>query len=148
MFDVFSMPARSAVTRAHSEARRHGNDYIGTEHLLLGVLEGGGDDAVGKTLRSFRLTGEAIRSRVEDMIGPVGEPQPGHAPFSPRAKSALERSRYEAQVPGHGQVEPPHIFAALMWQDQSAAAKAVASLGVKPTAIREHVLSYGQNTDG
>jgi ATP-dependent Clp protease ATP-binding subunit ClpA len=108
------MPARSAVSRAHSEARSHGNDYIGTEHLLLGVLDGGEDDAVGETLRSFTLTGEAIRSRVEDMIGPVGEPQPGHLPFSPRAKSALERSRYEAEVPGHGLVERTHILAALM----------------------------------
>jgi ATP-dependent Clp protease ATP-binding subunit ClpA len=76
------------------------------------------------------------------MIGPVGEPQPGHVPFSPRAKSALERSRYEAEVPGHGLVERPHILAALMWEDQSPAAKAVASLGVQPTAIR-----YGHNTD-
>jgi ATP-dependent Clp protease ATP-binding subunit ClpC len=147
VFDVFSMPARSAVSRTHSEARSHGNDYIGTEHLLLGVLDGGEDDAVGETLRSFTLTGEAIRSRVEDMIGPVGEPQPGHLPFSPRAKSALERSRYEAEVPGHGLVERTHILAALMWEAQSTAAKAVASLGVQPTAIREHVLSYGQNTD-
>jgi ATP-dependent Clp protease ATP-binding subunit ClpC len=147
VFEVFSTPGRSAVIRAHSEARSHGNDYIGTEHLLLGVLEGGEDDPVGETLRSFMLTGEAIRSRVEDTIGPVGEPQPGHLRFSPRAKSALERSRYEAVIPAHSLVEPTHILAALMWEAQSAAAKAVASLGVQPTAIREHVLSYGRNTD-
>jgi ATP-dependent Clp protease ATP-binding subunit ClpC len=111
------------------------------------VLEGGEDDAAGETLRSFRLTGAAIRSRVEDTIGPVGEPQPGHLPFSPRAKSALERSRHEAEIPGHSLVEPTHILAALMWEAQSAAAKAVAGLGVQPTAIRERVLSYGRNTD-
>ena len=77
----------------------------------------------------------------------AGEPQVGHLRFSPRAKSALERSRCEAVISGHSLVEPTHILAALMWEAQSAAAKAVASLGLQPTTIRQHVLSYGRTTD-
>jgi ATP-dependent Clp protease ATP-binding subunit ClpC len=91
MFDVFSTTARSSVTEAHQEARSRGNDYIGTEHLLLGVLAVE-DYPVSTTLRAFNLTREAIRSRVDDSIGPEADPTPGHIPFSPRAKSALERS--------------------------------------------------------
>jgi ATP-dependent Clp protease ATP-binding subunit ClpC len=146
VFDVFSMPARSAVTRAHQEARTHGNDYIGTEHLLLGVLDANDDGAVVETLRSFNVTRQAVRWRVEDSIGPVGEPQPGHVPFTPRAKSTLQRSRYEAEVRGHHRVEPSDILAALMWESESAAAKAVASLGVHPADVRGHVISDGQST--
>jgi ATP-dependent Clp protease ATP-binding subunit ClpA len=97
-------------------------------------------------LRSFNVTRQAVRWRVEDSIGPVGEPQPGHVPFTPRAKSTLQRSRYEAEVRGHHRVEPSDILAALMWESESAAAKAVASLGVHPADVRGHVMSDGQST--
>jgi ATP-dependent Clp protease ATP-binding subunit ClpC len=145
MFDVFSTTARSSVTQAHQEARSRGNDYIGTEHLLLGVLAVD-DDPVSTTLQAFNLTREAIRSRVEDSIGPEADPTPGHIPFSPAAKSALERSRYDAEVRGEHVVEPAHILAAVLAEDDSAAAHAVASLGAPPAAIRERALDHGPAT--
>lgn len=60
----------------------HGSDYIGTEHLLLGLLGGEADSVVADALDAFNVASDAVRARVEDSIGPVGEPQPGHLPFS------------------------------------------------------------------
>lgn len=147
VFDVFSMAARAAVTQAHQEARSHGTDYIGTEHLLLGLIGTDGDSAVAETLHALNVTFDAIRSRIEDSIGPAGEPQSGHLPFSPRAKSALDRSRYEAEAPGHQLVQPSNILAALMFDAHSAAANTLAGIGVQPTAVRERLLNRGRNAN-
>jgi ATP-dependent Clp protease ATP-binding subunit ClpC len=104
------------------------------------------DDPVSTTLQAFNLTREAIRSRVEESIGPEADPTPGHIPFSPGAKSALERSRYDAEVRGEHVVEPAHILAAVLADDDSAAAHAVPSLGAPPAAIRERALDHGPAT--
>lgn len=132
------MAARAAVTRAHQEARNHGSDHIGTEHLLLGVL---GDSTVGDTLSCFAVTFGEIRSRVEDSIGPAGAPQPGYLPFSRRAKLALKRTRAVSDAGGQGSVGSAHVLAALMSDGQSAAAQIVLSLGVQPAEVRERLLN-------
>lgn len=138
VFEAFSLAARAAVTQAHQEARSHGSDYIGTEHLLLGLLDR--DTTVSETLEAFNVTVDAVRSRVEDSIGPSSEPHPGHLPFSPRAKSALQRTRPEAEMHGRQVVEPPHIMAAIMFDAQSAAAKTIARMNLAPTTVRERLL--------
>lgn len=138
VFETFDMAARAVVTQAHQEARNHGSDHIGTEHLLLGVLS---DSSVADTLRSFAVTfDEKIRSRVEDSIGPAGEPQPGYLPFSRRAKLALKRTRMMSESGGLGSVRSTHVLAALMSDGQSAAAQTVLSLGVEPAVLRERAL--------
>lgn len=141
VFEAFSMAARAAVTQAHQEARMHGSDYIGTEHLLLGLLGGEQDSAVADALDAFNVAPDAVRARVEDSIGPACEPQPGHLPFSPRAKAALERTRDETEARGRHSVQPSHVLAALMLDGQSAAAKTVRSLGIQPVAVRDRLLS-------
>lgn len=138
MFETFDMAARAVVTQAHQEARNHGSDHIGTEHLLLGTLR---DSAVGDTLRSFAVTFDEIRSRVEDSIGPAGAPQPGYLPFSRRAKLALKRTRAMAEAGGLASVGSTHVLAALMADGQSAAAQTVLSLGVQPSVLRERALN-------
>lgn len=145
MFEVFSMSARAAVTNAHQEARSHGNHYIGTEHLLLGLLGAQHDTAVTTTLNVFNVTSDAIRSCVEDAIGPACDPQPGHLPFSPRAKEALQRARSQAHGPDS--VQPAHVMAALMVDSHSTAAKTVTSLGLQPAAVRDHLLNTAPIAD-
>lgn len=145
VFETFDIAARAVVTQAHREARNHGSDYIGTEHLLLGAL---GDGAVGDTLRSFAVTFDEIRSRVEDSIGPAGTPQPGYLPFSRRAKLALKRTRAMSEASGLDFVRSTHVLAALMSDGQSAAAQAILSLGVQPSALRERVLNHGAGRPG
>ncbi|WP_224111116.1 Clp protease N-terminal domain-containing protein [Mycobacterium avium] len=140
MFEVLNVAARAAVTRAHQEARSHGSEYIGTEHLLLGVLGKDRDSAIGETLRALDMTVEAVRSRVEDSIGPACAPQPGHLPFSQRAKFALERTRALPQANGDDSVGPAHVLAALMVDGESAAAQTVMSMGIPPAVLRERVL--------
>lgn len=141
VFEVFDIAARAAVTRAHEEARSHGSAYIGTEHLLLGVLGRGPDGAVGETLTALNMTVEAVRARVEDSIGPTGAPQPGYLRFSRRAKLALQRTHTLSTARGQESVGPLHVLAALMSDGQSGAAKTVTSMGVEPAAVRDHLLN-------
>lgn len=140
VFELFDVAARAAVIRGHQEARSHGSDHIGTEHLLLGVLSRDRGSAVEETLKTFNVTPEEIRSRVEDAIGPASEPQSGHLPFSQHARLALNRTRALSEAGGHSQVGPPQVLAALMSDGQSAAAKTLMSLAIQPAAVCERVL--------
>ncbi|WP_261879587.1 Clp protease N-terminal domain-containing protein [Mycobacterium marinum] len=141
MFEVFDLAARAAVIRAHEEARCHGSHYIGTEHLLLGVLGSDQDRAVGQALEAVDVTLDAIRSRVEDSIGPACAPQPGHLPFRcRRARFALERTRVLSRANGDDSVGPTHVLAALMVDGESAAAQTVMGMGIPPAVLRERVL--------
>jgi ATP-dependent Clp protease ATP-binding subunit ClpC len=140
VFEVFDLAARAAVIRAHEEARCHGSEYIGTEHLLLGVLGSDQDSAVGQALEAVDVTLDAIRSRVEDSIGPACDPQPGHLPFSRRARFALERTRVLSRANGDDSVGPAHVLAALMVDGESAAAQTVMGMGIQPAVLRERVL--------
>jgi ATP-dependent Clp protease ATP-binding subunit ClpC len=139
MFDKFTDRARNVVVQASEESRTHHHDYIGTEHLLLGLIAER-DDAVVEALRSLGVGPEAIRRQVEGTMAPgLGEVS-GHVPFTPRAKTVLERSMHEAEVRGDGRVDAEHILCALSWEDESAATKALSTLGATPERVRQQVL--------
>jgi ATP-dependent Clp protease ATP-binding subunit ClpC len=138
MFEDFTDRARRVVVHAHREAYAHHNDYIGTEHLLLGLIHDSGD-AVVETLRVVGIGPEAIRRHLEQILGPPQHPRPAHLPFTPQAKNALQRSRNEAQLRGHDLIDAEHILHSLTDELESTAANALANLGVEPAQVRRQV---------
>ena len=139
----FTERARRVVGHAFQEAYMHNTDYIGTEHLLLGLIHDS-NDAVAEALQALGLGAEAIRRQVEKTIGPVQRAHPAHLPFTPPAKKALERSLHEAQLRGHDHVDAEHILCGLTQETKSTAAQALANLGVEPARIHQQVsLGWG-----
>src|SRR5919198_2649776 len=106
MFERFTDRARRVVVRALDEARRLNHNYIGTEHLLLGLVGDDQSESVGAAaLASFDISLEGVRSDVEEIIGKgTIEPEGGHIPFTPRAKKVLELSLHEALQLGHNYI--------------------------------------------
>src|SRR5579872_7151197 len=112
MFERFSDPARRVLVLAQAEAGLLGHNFIGTEHILLGlVLEDEG--VAAKALQSLGVSPEATREKVEQMSGPAGLPASGSAPFSPLAKNVLEQALREAIILGHNYVGTEHILLGL-----------------------------------
>ncbi len=134
----FTERARRVVGQAFQEAYLHDTDYIGTEHLLLGLIHDR-TDAVAEALQALGLRIEEIRRQVEETIGPVQRAHPAHLPFTPPAKKALERSLYEAALRGHDHVDAEHILCGLTRETESAAAQALANLGVEPARIHQQI---------
>jgi ATP-dependent Clp protease ATP-binding subunit ClpC len=136
VFDSFTERARRVVSTAHDEAYRHVPDYIGTEHLLLGLIT---DSAVAEMLRALGLDTDIVRKHTEAMIGPVQPARPAHLPYSPRAKEVLERSPQEAALRGDDLADAEHILLALSHDIRSAAVKTLTALGVEPARIRSQL---------
>ena len=138
MFERFTERARLVVVLAQEEARALGHNYIGTEHLLLGLLreeEGAG----GRVLDSLGVTLEEVRGRVEQIVGRGDEAPPGQIPFTPRAKKVLERALREAIGLGHNHIGTEHILLALA-REEGVAAQILAGLDVSPERIRDEIL--------
>jgi ATP-dependent Clp protease ATP-binding subunit ClpC len=134
VFERFSDGGRRVVVVAQDEARMLGHGYIGTEHLLLGVLAMGGP--VADALEQHRLGLEAVRGVVDEIIGPV-EGTPGrHIPFTPRAKEVLELSLRESVRLHHGTIGPAHVVLGLLREGQGVACQAMVSLEVDRAALR------------
>jgi ATP-dependent Clp protease ATP-binding subunit ClpC len=128
MFERFTDRARRVVVGAEQEAKALGHDYIGTEHLLLGLFGVGG--VAAKTLDSLGISESSLRERVEAMIG-RREPLPssGHIPFTPSAKQVLRLSLAEAQHLGHHYIGTEHVLLALIHEHDGVAARALAEAG-------------------
>ena len=128
MFERFDRDGRRVVVLAQDRARLLDHGYIGTEHLLLGILalDGPVADALGQ--RGVSL--EAVQSEVEDIVGPVPGPPSGHIPFTPRAKEVLELSLREALRLGHQPIGPAHVLLGLLREGQGIACQALVTLGV------------------
>lgn len=139
MFAQFTDRARRVVVQAQQEARTRSHDYIGTEHLLLGLIAKE-DDAVVLVLHTLGLSAPAIREKLNEMKPPGLLPHDGHIPFTPRAKTTLEHSRFEAQRRGHEHIDAEHILWALSQQPDATATKALARLGATPQSIRQQAL--------
>ena len=117
MFERFTDRARRVVVLAQEEARILDHNYIGTEHILLGLLQEG-EGVAAKALESLGISLEAVRQQVEEIIGQGQQAPSGHIPFTPRAKKVLELSLREALQLGHNYIGTEHILLALLeWED-------------------------------
>src|SRR5947209_3701811 len=113
MFERFTDRARRVVVLAQEEARMLNHNYIGTEHILLGLIHEG-EGVAAKALESLGISLEAVRSQVEEIIGQGGSSPSGHIPFTPRAKKVLELSLREALQLGHNYIGTEHILLGLI----------------------------------
>ncbi|WP_433303595.1 ATP-dependent Clp protease ATP-binding subunit [Actinoplanes sp. CA-030573] len=139
MFERFTDQARRVVVLAQEEARLLNHHYIGTEHLLLGLISEG-DGVAAQALIALDVTLEAARAQVEDAIG-AGQEGPGlHVPFTPTAKNVLELALREALKLGHNHIGPEHILLGLVREGGGVAAQILVTLGADPRRVREKVL--------
>ena len=144
MFERFTSQSRRVVVLAQEEARKLNHGWIGTEHLLLGLLAEGQDTAA-RVLASADITLEAVRREVEALIGRGEQPPSGHIPFTPRAKKCLELSLREALQRGDNYIGTGHLLLALMRERDGAAVKVLEKLGANLGQLREQVLLELEN---
>src|SRR6266568_7170149 len=121
MFERFTDAARQAVVLAQDEARTLRHNYIGTEHLLLGLLREGG--VAARTLDAFDVTLEEVQAQVARIVGQGDEVAKGQIPFTPRAKKVLELSLREALANGDNNIRPDHILLGLVAEGEGVAAR-------------------------
>jgi ATP-dependent Clp protease ATP-binding subunit ClpC len=133
MFERFTDRARRVVVLAQEEARMLSHNYIGTEHILLGLIHEG-EGVAAKALESLGISLEAVRAQVEEIIGQGQQAPSGHIPFTPRAKKVLELSLREALQLGHNYIGTEHILLGLIHEGEGVAAKALESLGIPSRA--------------
>ena len=128
MFERFTDRARRVVVLAQEEARLLNHNYIGTEHILLGLIHEG-EGVAAKALESLGISLEAVRAQVEEIIGHGGTAPSGHIPFTPRAKKVLELSLREALQLGHNYIGTEHILLGLIREGEGVAAQVLVKLG-------------------
>lgn len=146
-FTRFTERARRALVLAQEEARLFNHGFVGTEHLLLGLMHEGGGIAA-KALESFGVSLAAVRQKVEETIGKgTGDPVP-LPPFTPRAKKVLELSLRESLHLGHNYVGTEHLLLGLMREEHGVAAQALADLGADLGQVRERVLELIADPNG
>jgi ATP-dependent Clp protease ATP-binding subunit ClpC len=139
MFERFSDEARRAVVLAQEEARRLNHNYIGTEHILLGLLHDG-ENVAAKALQALGVTLEAVRQQVEEIIGRGKKDPSGQIPFTPRAKKVLELSLREAIHFHHDYIGPEHILLGLLREGEGVAVQALVRLGTDLNRVRLEVV--------
>ncbi|MDO5730108.1 MAG: ATP-dependent Clp protease ATP-binding subunit [Corynebacterium sphenisci] len=139
MFERFTDRARRVVVLAQDEARELNHNYIGTEHILLGLISEG-DGVAAKALESMGISLEAVRSEVVEIIGRGAQPPSGHIPFTPRAKKVLEYSLREALQLGHKYIGTEHILLGLIREGEGVAAQVLVKLGADLPRVRQQVI--------
>ncbi|MCT1685966.1 ATP-dependent Clp protease ATP-binding subunit [Pseudoglutamicibacter cumminsii] len=139
MFERFTDRARRVVVLAQEEARMLNHTYIGTEHILLGLIHEG-EGVAAKSLESLNVTLGAVREQVQEIIGQGSQAPTGHIPFTPRAKKVLELSLREALQLGHNYIGTEHILLGLIREGEGTAAQVLNSLGADPQAVRQEVI--------
>jgi ATP-dependent Clp protease ATP-binding subunit ClpC len=127
------------VVLAQEEARLLNHNYIGTEHILLGLIHEG-EGVAAKALESLGISLEAVRSQVEEIIGQGGSSPSGHIPFTPRAKKVLELSLREALQLGHNYIGTEHILLGLIREGEGVAAQVLVKLGADLSRVRQQVI--------
>jgi ATP-dependent Clp protease ATP-binding subunit ClpC len=138
MFERFTDRARLVVIRAQEEARALDHEFIGTEHVLLGLIHDGSGVAA-EALEALGIDLAALRRKVEEVAGRGGQPSPAMIPFTPRAKTVLELSLSESRALGHQHVGTEHILLGLIRQGDGVAARVLSELGVDLDAARAQV---------
>ncbi len=139
MFDRFTDRARRVIVLAQDEARMLNHNYIGTEHLLLGLIHEG-EGVAAKALESLGISLEAVREQVEEIIGQGQQAPTGHIPFTPRAKKVLEFSMREALQINHPYIGTEHILLGLIREGEGVAAQVLIKLGADLNRVRNQVL--------
>jgi len=124
---------------AQEEARLLNHSYIGTEHILLGLIHEG-EGVAAKALESLNISLEAVRAQVEEIIGQGGSSPSGHIPFTPRAKKVLELSLREALQLGHNYIGTEHILLGLIREGEGVAAQVLVKLGADLSRVRQQVI--------
>lgn len=138
MFERFTDRARRVIVLAQEEAKMLNHNYIGTEHILLGLIHEG-EGVAAKALEQLEIALEAVRELVTDIIG-TGQQQPsGHIPFTPRAKKVLELSLREALQLGHSYIGTEHILLGLIREGEGVAAQVLVKLGADLNRVRQTV---------
>jgi ATP-dependent Clp protease ATP-binding subunit ClpC len=139
MFERFTDRARRVVVLAQEEARMLNHAYIGTEHLLLGLIHEGGGVAA-RALESLDISLSAVRREVEEIIGRGEQPPSGHIPFTPRAKKVLELSLRESNQLGHEYIGTEHILLGLLREGEGVAAQVLVKMGTDLNRVRQQVV--------
>ncbi|MDR0433202.1 MAG: ATP-dependent Clp protease ATP-binding subunit [Bifidobacteriaceae bacterium] len=140
MFERFTDRARRVIVLAQEEARLLNHNYLGTEHILLGLIHEG-EGVAAKALESMNVTLEAVRSQVQDVMGEGQQaPSGSHIPFTPRAKRVLELTLREALQLGHNYIGTEHILLGLIREGEGVAAQVLAKLGADLARVRQQVI--------
>ncbi|MDN6533750.1 MAG: AAA family ATPase, partial [Yaniella sp.] len=139
MFERFTDRARRVVVLAQEEARMLNHSYIGTEHILLGLIHEG-DGVAAKALQSLDVSLGAVREQVREIIGQGQQAPSGHIPFTPRAKKVLELSLREALQLGHNYIGTEHILLGLIREGEGVAAQVLVQLGADLNRVRQTVI--------
>ncbi len=150
MFERFTDRARRVVVLAQDEARSLNHNYIGTEHLLLGLITEG-EGVAAKALESLDINKDAVRTAVIDIIGEGEKPVEGHIPFTPRAKRVFELSLREALQLGHNYIGTEHLLLGLLKEGEGVASQVLIKLGADLSKVRQTVIEllsgYQRNGD-
>jgi ATP-dependent Clp protease ATP-binding subunit ClpC len=139
VFERFTERARQVVVLAQDEARALRHDYIGTEHLLLGLLREE-EGLAARALESLGVTLEDARGQIARVVGIGDEPATGQVPFTPRAKRALELSLREALSLGHNYIGTEHLLLGLVREQEGVAARVLLELGVSGERVRSEII--------
>src|SRR5687768_12994068 len=136
LFERFTDRARRVLVLAQEEARLLNHNFIGTEHILLGLIHEG-EGVAAKALESLGISLEAVREKVEETIGPAGSSTTGSPPFTPRAKKVLELSLREALQLGHNYIGTVHMLLGLVREGEGVAAQVLVDLGADLSRVRQ-----------
>ena len=152
MFERFTDRARRVVVLAQEEARMLNHNYIGTEHLLLGLI-GEGEGVAARALESLGIRLDAVRQQVQAIIGRGQQPPSGHIPFTPRGKKVLELAGRESNALGHQYIGTEHILLGLIREADGVAAQVLVKLGAGQDRVRQQVIQLlheyrGQDVTG
>jgi ATP-dependent Clp protease ATP-binding subunit ClpA len=139
MFERFTDRARRVVVLAQEEARMLNHNYIGTEHLLLGLVHEG-HGVAAKALESQGISLKAVRQQVEQIIGRGSQAPSGHIPFTPRAKKVTELAQRESDALGQGHIDTEHLLLGLVREGNGVAAQALVRLGADLNSVRQMVI--------
>ena len=140
MFERFTERARHVVVLAQGEARGFKHNYIGTEHILLGLLREE-EGVAARVLGSLEITAEKVRDEVAQIVGQGEESTSGQIPFTPRAKKVLELALREALRIGHNYIGTEHILLGLVRENEGVAARIMLDLGADAERVRDEVLN-------
>jgi ATP-dependent Clp protease ATP-binding subunit ClpC len=138
MFECFSERARQVVVLAQMESRALDHDYIGTEHLVLGVL-GEQEGVAARALASLEITADDVRTRIVELVGQGSQPPPSSIPFTPRAKRVIELAAREAPSLEKDAIRTEHILLGLVREQDGVAAIVLRELGGDAETIRRTI---------
>jgi ATP-dependent Clp protease ATP-binding subunit ClpC len=138
MWEPFTERARRAIVLAQEEAQRLGNNYIGTEHMLLGIISEG-ESVAAKVLENLGVSVQKVRSEVESIVGKGGQVTQQEMVFTPRAKRVIELAFEEARNLAHNYIGTEHLLLGLVREGEGVAARVLSNLGVDPTKIRAEI---------